>query len=160
MNDRDSLGKFFSKTFLSTHLESEHLENQIDKVIKWLFENDMIRKEGESDEVKERILKEKSGKESEENWDDEVPTWAESATKISGVNLSDNYQRKISDMAPRKGPAIFGFKKASNYEVEENQTPVPPTMVYSATSLGLRISKLYLKLKNMISSLLKKRLLK
>ena len=144
MNDRDSLGKFFSKTFLSTHLESEHLENQIDKVIKWLFENDMIRKEGESDEVKERILKEKSGKESEENWDDEVPTWAESATKIPGVNLSDNYQRKISDMAPRKGPAIFGFKKASNYEVEENQTPDPPTMVYSATSLGLRISKLYL----------------
>ena len=45
---------------------------------------------------------------------------------------------------PRKGPAIFGFKKASNYEVEEVEIPDPPTMVYSTTSLGLRVSRLYL----------------
>ncbi len=144
MNDRDALGKFFSKTFLSTHLESEYLENQIDKVIEWLSENDMIRKEGESGKVKERILKEKEGKESKEDWDDNVPSWAESATKISGVSLSENHQRKIPDIAPRKGPAIFGFKKASNYEVEETHVPDSPTMVYSATPLGLRVSRLYL----------------
>ena len=143
MNDRDALGKFFSKTFLSTHLESEYLENQIDRVIKWLYDNDMITKEGESKRVKERIIKEESGRKSEENWDDEVPNWAESATKISGVNFNNN-QNNFSDVTPRKGPAIFGFKKASNYEVEEIEVPDPPSMVYSATSLGLRISRLYL----------------
>ena len=103
----------------------------------------MITKEGESKRVKERIIKEESGRKSEENWDDEVPNWAESATKISGVNLNNN-QNNFSDVTPRKGPAIFGFKKASNYEVEEIEVPDPPSMVYSATSLGLRISRLYL----------------
>ena len=144
MNDRDALGKFFSKTFLSTHLESEYLENQIDRVIKWLFDNDMITKEGESEIVKERIIREESGVKLDDNWDDEVPNWAESATKISGVNLNDKNQNKLSDITPRKGPAIFGFKKASNYEVEEIEVPDSPSMVYSATALGMRITRLYL----------------
>ncbi|MAD56075.1 MAG: hypothetical protein CL974_00840 [Euryarchaeota archaeon] len=144
MNDRDALGKFFSKTFLSTHLESEYLENQIDRVIKWLFDNDMITKEGESEIVKERIIREESGVKLDDNWDDEVPNWAESATKISGVNLNEKNQNKLSDITPRKGPAIFGFKKASNYEVEEIEVPDSPSMVYSATALGMRITRLYL----------------
>ena len=144
MNDRDALGKFFSKTFLSTHLESEYLENQIDRVIKWLFDNDMITKEGESEIVKERIIREEGGVKLDDNWDDEVPNWAESATKISGVNLNDKNQNKLSDTTPRKGPAIFGFKKASNYEVEEIEVPDSPSMVYSATALGMRITRLYL----------------
>ena len=55
MNDRDAIGKFFSNTFLSTHLDSEHLENQIDRVIKWLFDNEMIVKDGESEQVKEKF---------------------------------------------------------------------------------------------------------
>ena len=144
MNDRDALGKFFSKTFLSTHLESEYLENQIDRVIKWLFDNDMITKEGESEIVKERIIREEGGVKLDDNWDDDVPNWAESATKISGVNLNDKNQNKLSDITPRKGPAIFGFKKASNYEVEEIEVPDSPSMVYSATALGMRITRLYL----------------
>ena len=144
MNDRDALGKFFSKTFLSTHLESEYLENQIDRVIKWLFDNDMITKEGESEIVKERIIREEGGVKLDDNWDDDVPNWAESATKISGVNLNDKNQHKLSGITPRKGPAIFGFKKASNYEVEEIEVPDSPSMVYSATALGMRITRLYL----------------
>ncbi|MBC64183.1 MAG: hypothetical protein CMB15_00895 [Euryarchaeota archaeon] len=144
MNDRDALGKFFSKTFLSTHLESEDLENQIDRVIKWLSDNDMIIKEGESERVKNRILKEIDNENSEDNWDDDIPSWAESAKNISGISINrENHNEKFGAM-PRKGPAIFGFKKASNYEVEEVEIPDPPTMVYSATSLGLRVSRLYL----------------
>jgi len=144
MNDRHALGEFFNKTFLSTHLESEYLENQIDKVIRWLFENDMIKKDGESNLVKERILKQNTGEETKENWNDDVPAWAESATKISGVDLNEDYQKKFSNVAPRKGPAIFGFKKASNIEFEEIEAPDSPSMVYSATPLGSRISRLYL----------------
>ena len=144
MNDRDALGKFFSKTFLSTHLESEDLENQIDRVIKWLSDNNMIIKEGESEKVKNRILKEIDNENTEDYWDDDIPSWAESAKNISGISINrENHNEKIGAM-PRKGPAIFGFKKASNYEVEEVEIPDPPTMVYSATSLGLRVSRLYL----------------
>ena len=144
MNDRDAIGKFFSNTFLSTHLDSEHLENQIDRVIKWLFDNEMIVKDGESEQVKERILSENNRKKTEDDWDDDIPTWAESASKVSGINIIENSENKISSVAPRKGPAIFGFKKASDYEVEEVEVPDSPAMVYSATSLGLRISRLYL----------------
>lgn len=144
MNDRDAIGKFFSNTFLSTHLDSEHLENQIDRVIKWLFDNEMIVKDGESEQVKERIMSENSHKKTEDNWDDDIPTWAGSASKVSGINIIENSENKISSVTPRKGPAIFGFKKASDYEVEEVEVPDSPAMVYSATSLGLRISKLYL----------------
>ena len=89
-------------------------------------------------------MSEDSRKKTEDDWDDDIPTWAESASKVSGINIIENSENKISSVAPRKGPAIFGFKKASDYEVEEVEVPDSPAMVYSATSLGLRISRLYL----------------
>ena len=93
---------------------------------------------------RKKILSEDSRKKTEDDWDDDIPTWAESASKVSGINIIENSENKISSVAPRKGPAIFGFKKASDYEVEEVEVPDSPAMVYSATSLGLRISRLYL----------------
>jgi helicase len=144
MNDRNSLGRFFSKTFLSTHMESEALENQIDRVIKWLFENKMIIKDGESEEVRKRIVLDKTTKSSEENWNDEIPAWASSASDVDGVEINDKQDKYNSEITPRKGPPIFGFKKASNYQVEDIEKPDPQSMVYSATPLGLRVSRLYL----------------
>ena len=144
MKDRNSIGRFFSKTFLSTHMKSESLENQIDRVIKWLVENDMVIKEGESKEVRERILSENTTESLEENWNDELPSWALSAAEVHGVNIQVEEEVYVPEITPRKGPAIFGFKKASNYEVEEIEKPDSQAMVYSATALGLRISRLYL----------------
>mgnify|MGYP005621865129 CR=1 FL=1 len=144
MNDRNSLGRFFSKTFLSTHMEAEALENQIDRVIKWLFENEMIIKEGESDDVRKRIILDETTKSSEEDWDDEIPSWASSASNVDGVEINDKENKYSSEITPRKGPPIFGFKKASNYQVEEVEKPDSQSMVYSATPLGLRVSRLYL----------------
>ncbi len=144
MNDRNSLGRFFSKTFLSTHMQPESLENQIDRVIKWLVENGMVIKEGESEEVRKRILSEKTTKSSKEDWNDYLPSWADSASEIDGVEIHTNNEVYLSESTPRKGPAIFGFKKASKYEVEEIEEPDSQAMVYSATPLGLRVSRLYL----------------
>lgn len=144
MNDRNSLGRFFSKTFLSTHMQPESLENQIDRVIKWLFDNGMILKEGESEEVRKRILSEKTAESSKEDWDDELPSWANSAAEVDGVDIYANEDTDLSEITPRKGPAIFGFKKASSFEVEEVEEPDTQAMVYSATPLGLRVSRLYL----------------
>ena len=144
MNDRNSLGRFFSKTFLSTHMQPESLENLIDRVIKWLVENGMVIKEGESEEVRKRILSEKTTKSSKEDWNDYLPSWADSASEIDGVEIHTNNEVYLSESTPRKGPAIFGFKKASKYEVEEIEEPDSQAMVYSATPLGLRVSRLYL----------------
>ena len=144
MNDRNSLGRFFSKTFLSTHMESEALENQIDRVIKWLVENGMVVREGESELVRQRIISEKTTESNVENWNDELPSWAHSAAEIEGVDTYIRKDENMSEKTPRKGPAIFGFKKASNYEIEKIENPDSQAMVYSATSLGLRVSRLYL----------------
>ena len=144
MNDRNSIGRFFSQTFLSTHMDAEALENQIDRVIKWLVENDMVIKEGESKEVRQRILLENTTESVEENWNDDLPSWALSAAEVDGVNIQVGEDTYVPEIAPRKGPAIFGFKKASNYEVEEIERPDSQAMVYSATALGLRVSRLYL----------------
>ena len=144
MNDRNSLGRFFSKTFLSTHMDSESLENQIDRVIKWLVENGMIVRDGESELVRKRILLDTTTESNDEDWDDELPSWAHSAAEIKGVNIYAKKDEYISEITPRKGPAIFGFKKASKYEVEKIENPDSQAMVYSATPLGQRVSRLYL----------------
>jgi helicase len=47
-------------------------------------------------------------------------------------------------LAPRRGPAIFGFKKASKYNPSESFLPEPSAMTYSPTPLGSRVSRLYL----------------
>ena len=75
------------------------LENQIDRVIKWLSDNDMIIKEGESERVKNRILKEIDNENSEDNWDDDIPSWAESAKNISGISINrENHNEKFGAM--------------------------------------------------------------
>jgi helicase len=144
MNDRNAIGRFFSKTFLSTHMEAEALENQIDRVIKWLVKNEMVIKEGESEEVRKRILSEKTTKLSKEDWNDDLPSWASFASEVEGVNIHIKKEEHVSEITHRKGPAIFGFKKASSYEVEEVEQPDTQAMVYSATPLGVRVSRLYL----------------
>ena len=83
--DRDALGRFFSKTFLATQLDSESLAARID--------DEPIRRYGES---------------------------------------------------PRRGPAIFGFRKASMHDSYETDPPESPSMTYSATPLGERVAQLYL----------------
>ena len=144
ISDRDAISRFLSRTFLASQMDSENLEARTDDVIGWLCSNGMVDRKGESEEVSKRIRETESNPNMDEDWEDEMPSWASSATNIPGlefVETKDDGRRRLS---PRKGPAIFGFRRASLYESAEYSLPEPSTMTYSATSLGYRISRLYL----------------
>ena len=143
LKDRDSLGRFFEKTFLSTQLSTEDLAARIDDSINWLVNNGMITREGESDVVKERIFQ-YVGNEVEENWEDLRPSWVNSAASIPGLDISEQKIMEKKKYTPREGPAIFGFTKASSIEFEEAVIPELSAMTYESTNLGMRVSRLYL----------------
>ncbi len=142
-SDRDALGRFFSNTLLSKQLGKEDLIERIDDVISWLVYNGMIERVGESDEVKARIINRGPEEESEE-WEDEMPSWAKAVTQIEGLELSSNSDVWRYPDRPRRGPAIFGFRKASEPDPYQQDPPESPTMEYQATSLGKRVTQLYL----------------
>ena len=144
IDDRDAISRFLSKTFLASQMESEILESRTDDVILWLCENGMIERTGESEEVERRIKERVTMREEEEEWQDEMPSWANSATSIPGLDLIPKKVQSTKRLARRRGPAIFGFKKASMYEPAESFLPEPSTMTYAPTSLGSRVSRLYL----------------
>ena len=144
INDRDAISRFLSKTFLASQMAAETLEARTDDVIHWLCKNSMIDRSGESEEVKRDIKDRESNQTDEEKWEDELPSWANSATSIPGLDLIDGVQPQERTLSPRRGPAIFGFRKASAYEASEESVPEPSAMTYSPTSLGSRVSRLYL----------------
>jgi len=141
ISDRDALGRFFSKTFLATHLDVENLAARLDDVISWLATNGMIDRTGESEEVKQRMLEE-GPIEQDEQWEDELPSWVDSASEVLGIDMRGEHEE--SQFKPRRGPPIFGFRKASLHESYEQDPPEPASMTYRATPLGERVSQLYL----------------
>ena len=139
--DRDALGRFFQQTFLGHGVENDWLQGRIDEIIAWLATHQFIERTGEDVAVLERLA-ETEPTELDEEWDDDMPMWAQSAQSIEGVEVSDYVEPK-----PRpKRPAVIGFQKAvdlSNPPPEE-VTPDPPAMTYVATAFGERVSRLYL----------------
>ena len=142
IDDRDAISRFLTKTFLSSQMNPETLEARTDDVLYWLCENGMIERRGESKQVENRIKESKTA-EREEDWQDEMPSWANSATAIPGLDLipKEEAPRRLT---PRRGPAIFGFKKASMYKPSDSFIPEPAAMTYAPTQLGARVSRLYL----------------
>ena len=142
IDDRDAISRFLSKTFLSSQMNPETLEARTDDVLYWLCENGMIERRGESKQVENRIKESKTA-EREEDWQDEMPSWANSATAIPGLDLFPK-EEESRRLTPRRGPAIFGFKKASMYKPSDSFIPEPAAMTYAPTQLGARVSRLYL----------------
>ena len=124
-------------------MDSETLEARTDDVLYWLCENGMIERTGESEQVEKRIKETKAKERGDEDWQDEMPSWANSATAIPGLDLIPE-QEPTRRLPPRRGPAIFGFKKASLYEPSGSFLPEPSAMTYAPTQLGARVSRLYL----------------
>ena len=141
ISDRDALGRFFSKTFLATQLDPEDLAARLDDVISWLAANGMIDRTGESEEVRQRMLEEIPVEQAEE-WEDEMPSWVDSASDVLGINMRGDTEGVHEK--PRRGPPIFGFRKASIHESYEQDPPESTSMTYSATPVGERVSQLYL----------------
>ncbi len=145
IRDRDALSRFFGETFLATQIESDMLESRIDDVINWLTLNEMITKNGESKEVLERIKnRQDETSREDENWQDEMPTWAKTSSSIPGLEITEKKVVASTSLTPRKGPAIFGFRKASLQTEREEILPDSAAMTYEATALGQRVARLYL----------------
>jgi len=144
IDDRDGISGFMSKTLLATQMHPEVLESRVDDVLGWLVRNGMIERTGESEEVSTRI-RDRGGFDAEsEDWEDEKPSWVDSASNIPGLDIFSRSSRRERRMSRRKGPAIFGFTKANIYEAEGDLLPEPVTMTYKSTNLGSRIARLYL----------------
>jgi len=144
IRDRDAVTRFFAKTFLATHMEEQMLDDRLDDVISWLTHNGMITREGESAEVLTRIKEREEEDEKPEEWQDEMPEWAKTTESVEGLEISKTEQTSTSGLTPRKGPAIFGFSKASQRVAAEPILPDPASMTYAATMLGHRVARLYL----------------
>ena len=91
-------------------MDLETLEDKVDDVI-LAMDNGMIQREGESDEVKRRIKGNESEPIDEDCWIDEMP-YGLIPPQITGLDLIENqWEMYIHGSFPRKGPAIFGFRK-------------------------------------------------
>tara|TARA_B000000475_G_scaffold67465_1_gene54054 strand:- start:1916 stop:4465 length:2550 start_codon:yes stop_codon:yes gene_type:complete len=143
LTDRYSLGRFFGRTFLATQMRAETLEDRLDEAIHWLVENGMMTREGDSDSVSQKIHDEQPYSDTEENWGDEVPSWANSAASVLGIELSNERAHEKFEKK-RSGPPIFGFKKAISIREDSVNLSESQAMTYLATPLGARISRLYL----------------
>ena len=139
--DRDAIGRFFQQTFLGHGVENDWLQERIDEIISWLATHRFIERTGEDTAVLERLA-ETEPTESEEEWDDDLPQWAQSAQSFDGVEISDYVEPK-----PRpKRPAVIGFQKAGELTNPPPDETIPdsPAMTYTATAFGERVSRLYL----------------
>jgi len=109
-----------------------------------LAENGMITREGESDEVLSRIKERENSTSETEDWQDEMPEWAKTGESVPGLEISKSEFESTTTLPPRKGPAIFGFSRASQRITSEPTLPDPASMTYSSTPLGHRVARLYL----------------
>ncbi len=139
--DRDAIGRFFQQTFLGHGVENDWLQGRIDEIISWLATHRFIERTGEDVTVLERLA-ETEPVESEEEWNDDLPMWAQSSQSVEGVEISEFVEPK-----PRpKRPAVIGFQKAGKLSspTPEEVVPDSPAMTYTATAFGERVSRLYL----------------
>jgi len=139
--DRDSIGRFFQQTFLGHGVENDWLQGRIDEIIDWLATHRFIERNGEDSAVIERLASIEPT-ESDEEWDDDMPLWAQSAKSVDGVEFTEYVENKPQ----QKRPAVIGFQKAGLLETPPSDEIVPdsPAMSYSATPFGERVSRLYL----------------
>ena len=112
IDNRYSLSKFLSKTFLASTIPKEGLEERIDRSIAWLAENEMISRTGEDENLAERISGSVEDEEVVDLWDDDVPNWAMAAKGIVDLEKVSDPMEYRKGLSNRKGPAIFGFSRA------------------------------------------------
>ena len=125
LTNRRSIGDFFRGTYLGHSQTNSYLQENIDSMLKWLVEKRFIRRTNVGEQ--------------EESWNDEIPSWVSAAQSASGVSM-------VKKKSTEPIEATFGFKKASSmgvtgsnsfeYEALDNE--------YEATSMGHRVSQLYI----------------
>jgi len=125
LNSRQSIGEFFSSTYLGHSQTHSYLQENIDSMLRWL--------------VDKRFIRRKSIGTINESWDDETPSWVDAAQNASGVKISSKKSKEPIE-------ATFGFQKASKIAISVSQAFDVEALdtEYEATPMGERISQLYI----------------
>lgn len=125
LNSRQTIGEFFSSTYLGHSQTHSYLQENIDGMLRWL--------------VEKRFIRRKNIGTINESWDDETPSWVDAAQSASGVTMTGKKSKEPVE-------ATFGFQRASRiavsstaiFDVEALDTE------YEATPMGERIAQLYI----------------
>lgn len=125
LHSRESIGEFFSGTYLGHSQPNSYLQDNIDSMLRWLVDKRFIRR---------RNIGSRN-----EDWDDDIPSWVDVAKSASGVEM-------IKERVIEPSEATFGFRKASNIEqqiIDFASTEAFDTE-YEATDMGQKVAQLYI----------------
>jgi helicase len=124
---RGNIGDFFSNTYLGHTQPNQYLQDNIDKMLKWLVEKRFIRRKVHDPDT------------AADQWDDNSPEWVDAAKNAGGVSLSEPHSR----LEPME--VSFGFTPASTLPSRTLSIAgmEADTNVYEATAMGERIAQLY-----------------
>ncbi len=147
LQHRGDIGDFFESTFLGFSISKNILNERIDEMLNWLVDERFIRRLGVDESYANKRADEKIN--DAEDWDDNMPVWANIAHSTIGVEFQptgENKPNKIFNSA--FGEPSFGFKKATELSHVgawqlDDKTEFS-AMKYEATLMGERITQLYL----------------
>jgi helicase len=147
LQHRGDIGDFFESTFLGFSISKNILNERIDEMLNWLVDERFIRRLGVDESYANKRADQ--GINDDEDWDDEMPVWANIAHSTVGVEFQskNNSSTKVRSPSAFSEPS-FGFKKATELSNvgawhldEKNEFSA---MKYEATLMGERITQLYL----------------
>jgi len=143
---RGEIGDFFDSTFLGHSTPKNILAQKIDDTLNWLTEERFIRKLGVDKEYSEsRADKEIFEK---EDWDDNIPAWAMVAKTTDGVGIDEDRRDSAKRLESAYLEPNLSFNLASELKTvgawHGNEIDEFSGMKYQATSMGERVTQLYL----------------
>ena len=143
INHRGEIGDFLQSTFLGHSTPKHILHEKIDQTLNWLIDERFIRKMGIDEDYTAKRADSKI--DDSDDWDDNIPLWATTAQNVPGVEILENNQneKKIRKSAYTK--PTFGFSVATKLgNTGAWQHENPEGMRYESTTMGERITQLYL----------------
>ncbi len=150
LDSRQSIRSFFSSTFLGHTQQPSVLEERIDNMLNWLVSEGFIERCGVDDKLSIEFEKvAASSIDSDENfWDDDIPSWVNTAKTTDGVELNDSQgSTTVTKRTSAHSKPQLGFRRADDLELTvplEVKTADPPAMIYKASNFGNRTSQLYI----------------
>ena len=147
LQHRGDIGDFFESTFLGFSVSKNILNERIDEMLNWLVDERFIRRLGVDESYANKRADEKIN--DAEDWDDNMPVWANIAHSTIGVEFQPPGENKTNKtLNSAFGEPSFGFKKATELSHVgawqlDDKTEFS-AMKYEATLMGERITQLYL----------------
>ncbi len=140
---REAIGSFFDATFLGTTMPNTQLQERLDSMLEWLVEERFLRRLGVDESYE--LRRQDRAIDKDETWDDDVPVWVNVAQDSGGISLQE--ERSKTPLPSSHNKPSLGFVSAAslNNVGGWNETLGEPlAMKYEATTMGERVSKLYL----------------